>query len=85
MSKTKLGDVEFTERGFEIIRFNDSYDQGCSLQQSSLAEYEQPGTSAVWLGIGGLHRMHLKPDQVQELIEVLVQWLNTGSFQEAGE
>ena len=82
MNKT-MEKVETTERGFEFINFADIYGLNCSLQQSSLAECEQPGASAVWLGIRGLHRMHLNRELAQELIEVLVQWLNTGSFQEA--
>lgn len=45
-----LGKVKRTERGFEIVEFKDCYDHPCSLQQSSLAEYEKPGTSAIWLG-----------------------------------
>ena len=45
-----LGCVERTGRGFEIISFEDRYGVKCSLQQSSLAEYEKPGISAVWLG-----------------------------------
>jgi hypothetical protein len=40
-----------TQRGFQIIEFKDRYDNSCELQQSSLADYDQPGTSAVWLGI----------------------------------
>ena len=48
---SKLGDVEVTSRGFEIINFTDRYGEKCSLQASSLAEYKKPGTSAVWLGI----------------------------------
>ena len=46
-----LGKVELTGRGFEIIKFLDRYGVPCSLQMSSLADYEEPGTSAVWLGI----------------------------------
>lgn len=38
-----LGNVEETERGFEIVRFQDHYDAGCSLQASSLAIYRKPG------------------------------------------
>lgn len=48
--KTELGPTDTTERGFPIINFKDRYDDPCSLQMSSLAEYEKPGTSAVWLG-----------------------------------
>ena len=46
-----LGDVTQTSRGFQKIEFKDKYAIKCTLQQSSLAEYEQPGTSAVWLGV----------------------------------
>lgn len=46
-----LGPLEHTGRGFEIIYFKDCYGHACSLQMSSLAEYEQPGASAVWIGI----------------------------------
>lgn len=45
-----LGTVERTAGGFEIVKFADRYGSSCSLQASSLAEYEKPGTSAVWLG-----------------------------------
>jgi hypothetical protein len=34
-----------TKRGFIIYKFKDKYDSNCSLQQSSIADYE-----AVWLG-----------------------------------
>ena len=40
-----------THRGFELVTFRDCYGVECSLQQSSLAELEQPGASAVWLGV----------------------------------
>ena len=49
-NKKKLGKVTKTGWGFEIVEFRDRYDVPCSLQASSLAEYEKPGTSAVWLG-----------------------------------
>lgn len=48
--ENNLGIVQRTERGFEIIRFKDHYDHPCVLQMSSLADYRQPGISAVWLG-----------------------------------
>lgn len=48
--KKTLGKVERTNRGFEIIRFSDRHGTECSLQESSLAEYAKPGTSAIWLG-----------------------------------
>ena len=45
-----LGAVARTARGFELLEFQDRYGTPCSLQASSLAEHEKPGTSAVWLG-----------------------------------
>lgn len=52
MKKTvePLGSVGLTARGFELIEFKDHNGMGCDLQASSLALYERPGTSAVWLG-----------------------------------
>jgi hypothetical protein len=75
----ELGLVTRTERGFEVIDFQDLYNKECSLQQSSLAVYWEPGTSAVWLGQGE-DRMHLGEEQVQSLVTVLQRWLDTGSF-----
>lgn len=46
----ELGKLEHTQRGFETIEFKDHYNHPCALTMSSLAEYEQPGISAVWLG-----------------------------------
>lgn len=48
--KSYLGPVGATGRGFEKITFRDFNGTECSLQQSSAAVYEQPGSSAVWLG-----------------------------------
>lgn len=92
MSRKKLGDVVKNERGFEVIDFRDLYGAQCSLQQSSLAEYVQPGISAVWLGCDNNQpphhvtgdemspRMHLNRDQVTALIRHLRSWLKSGSF-----
>lgn len=90
--KTPLGKVELTARYFEIIRFEDRYKSACSLQQSSIADFEPPGSSAVWLGLdaaenhdgvfdaGNTTRMHLDLKQVKALIAVLEQWVANGSF-----
>ena len=78
----ELGEVTTTARGFELIEFLDCYDKPCSLQQSSLAIYQDPGTSAIWLGQGD-DRMHLKEDQVKALITHLQRWLDNGSFRAA--
>lgn len=50
VSQSALGTIEMTNRGFEVVKFIDYYNTRCSLQASSLAHYEKPGTSAVWLG-----------------------------------
>lgn len=79
--------VERTGRGFEIIKFKDHYKENCSLQQSSLAIFEEPGTSAIWLGIDSVDvindnkRMHLTHEQVLELLRHLNSWAETGSFE----
>ena len=75
----ELGPVEHTERGFEIINFQDYCQMWCSLQQSNLAIYEQPGSSAVWLGDND-KRMELDVSQVTALVAHLRAWLDTGSF-----
>lgn len=41
--KTRLGEVEFTPRGLELVKFTDHYGVPCSLQTSS-------GSPGVWLG-----------------------------------
>jgi hypothetical protein len=76
-----LGPVDRTGRGFEIIHFADRNGKECSLQQSSLADFEQPGTSAVWLGIQN-DRMHIDYEKAKKLVSVLQAWIDTGSFSE---
>lgn len=68
-----------TERGFELVEFADIYGKQCSLQQSSLAKYDQPGTTAVWLGEGE-NRMHLDEDLARMLVIRLSHWLESGSI-----
>ena len=51
----KLAKQSFTPCGFPLVEFKDSYGEQCSLQASSLAKYAQPGVSAIWLGIDGVH------------------------------
>lgn len=75
-----------TYRGFQLIKFSDRYNSICSLQQSSLAEFNIPGASAVWLGVdvpfegSATSRMHLDRENVEWLIKELQHWLDTGSF-----
>lgn len=50
MTDGTLGPVQHSPRGWEYIEFRDRYDTPCSLQVSSLADYAEPGTSALWIG-----------------------------------
>lgn len=82
----RLGKVQRTSRGFELIEFKDLYGYDCSLQASSLAD-----KSALWLGCEheSIHsvtgeqigaRMHLDRKQVAALINHLANWLDKKSF-----
>ena len=75
-----MGEIECTPRGFQRIEFLDDNFQSCSLQQSSLAEYEPPGSSAIWLGVGD-KRMHLQYKTVKLLVPILQAWIDTGRFE----
>ena len=73
-----------TNRGFEIVTFDDRAGLACSLQESSAigdqeGAYENPGSSFVWLGPGD-NRMHLDRQMVAGLIARLRSWLNEGTF-----
>lgn len=87
----RLGKVQRTSRGFEFIEFTDHYGEKCSLQASSLAIYEKPGTSAIWLGCEEARnhkttleplspRMHLTRKQVESLVNHLQSWLSRDTF-----
>jgi hypothetical protein len=76
--------IAYTNRGFQMIHFTDINDRSCSLQQSSVVIYEEPGTGAVWLGAGD-NRMHLNEAMVSNLIKALQNWLDTGKFNRKGE
>jgi len=71
--------IEKTERGFEVIEFKDIYGSECSLQQSSIATYEEPGTGAIWFGKGN-ERMHIDLKLLKELLPYLKRWAKSGSF-----
>jgi len=47
----KLGKNTESDRGFPRVEFKDYYKSTCSIQASSIAIYEQPGTSCIWLGV----------------------------------
>ncbi len=70
-SSELLGAVKHTSRGFEIIDFKDRNGVACSLQASSIAEYEKPGTSAVWLGCDDANPRILLPGKGWTKVEWL--------------
>ena len=76
--------IKKTQRGFEVVEFDDERGEACSLQQSSawLNDDDIPGASAVWLGKKD-SRMHLSKRQVGGLIRHLINWLVNDTF--AGE
>lgn len=71
--------VEKTERGFEVIEFKDIYGNECSLQQSSIALCEKPGTGAIWFGTDK-DRMHIDLKLLKKLLLHLQSWKKNGSF-----
>jgi hypothetical protein len=46
-----LGKQKKSGRGFPLVEFKDYYDIPCSIEASTLAICQQPGTSAIWLGV----------------------------------
>lgn len=81
-----LGGQGRTDRGFNLVEFQDDNAESCTLQASSAIDFEwkhglkRPGTSKIWLGREGV-RMHLNRKQVQALRAHLGAWLRTGSFE----
>ncbi len=77
-----------TSRGFALIKFQDRYDQPCSLQKSSIATED-----CIWLGVhdqidlntkeivGPGVRMHLSQEQVKELLPILQRFVDTGDIE----
>jgi len=43
---------------------------------------ENPGTSAVWLGLDHREKMHLNRDQLRGLILRMQEWLDKGRWEE---
>lgn len=120
MSERKhIPEATTTQRGFEVIHFDDSNCNKCSIQQSSAMDdtergLNQPGSSFLWIGVDDpkpkilasiaqahgiktyevngwipypipdevliTKEMHLHREQVQELVGILTNWLDTGSL-----
>lgn len=51
MKPKPLGKTTKTGRGFDIVKFKDHNGHDCYIQESSLAIYTKPGTSALWVGV----------------------------------
>ena len=75
-SKTEI----LSHRGFQLLTWRDRHQNNCELQQSSMAHYEKPGSSCVWLGIGGIDRMHLTVGRARWLSRQLAYWAEHGVF-----
>lgn len=50
-----------TDRGYDLINFEDAYGSKCSLQQSSIVgdcvgSIDCPGSSALWLGVDNIRK-----------------------------
>lgn len=69
--------VTKTERGFDLITFEDRYANPCNIQKSSLATEE-----AIWFGFSGPDgdRMHLTQHQVARLLPILQKFVDTGEL-----
>lgn len=50
--KVKLGDLDATARGFQLIEFRDVYGEKCSLQISSKARCDTTDSRFGWLWLG---------------------------------
>lgn len=61
----RLGKQTKSGRGFPLVEFKDFYDVPCSIQASSLAIYQQPGTSAIWLGVDDAAPKIMKSDALK--------------------
>jgi len=65
-----------TARGFDLIKFKDSYGKKCSLQKSSAAL-----ENCIWLGLGEIGaRMHLTMEMVRDLLPHLKKFANEGDI-----
>ena len=54
-----------TQRGFQVVEFSDYNGAECSLQQSSLAIFNPPGSSAIWLGVNDIDPKIMADDAIK--------------------
>lgn len=68
--------ITTTQRGFEIAKFKDQSGRECSIQKSSDATRD-----CIWLGYADTNdRMHLTVKQVEKLLPLLQNFVNTGNL-----
>jgi len=73
--------IHITKRGFVNVKFSDSDNSQCSVQDSSLADAD-----AIWLGVDidsdgkQCTRMHLTKETVARLLPLLQRFVETGSI-----
>jgi hypothetical protein len=88
LGQTPLGQVQLDDFDFEQVIFEDSYERPCVIGQSSVAEFEPPGSSALWIGLASMTHdgqkaaMHLSLNQVRALIATLEIWVKRGTLDE---
>lgn len=65
-----FGEETRSNRGFEVVRFQDTYKQGCNLIESSKAVFENKDGSVddplgwIWLGLNDVKPQIMKSDAV---------------------
>lgn len=70
-------EIKTTNRGFQLIKFSDSYGVPCSLQKSSAASQDK-----IWLGCDNAEaRMHLTRQQVAKLLPYLERFVASGDLE----
>ncbi len=62
-----LGEVVKTNRGFEMVEFEDTHGRKCSVQQSSAIgdydnSFDKPGSSFLWIGLAEAKPVIMKRD-----------------------
>lgn len=83
--QVKMKELEYTNRGFSYVQFEDHYGQRCSIQQSSVYTHVWLGVEKNFKGEDVNIRMHLSMEQVQALLPYLERFAKTGSIEPDGE
>lgn len=77
--------IDKTNRGFQTLICGTYPEEGegaITWQSSAIGDYDNsfdlPGSSYLWFG--GEKKFHLNREEVQELIDHLQRWVDTGNF-----